>query len=95
MIAYCGYHSFYYISSHSFNCISMSVFLDGMMGYASILGVPHAPFWVAFNKTHTKILRQAHQNSKTISNSVILTPLEFLYNPRRERDNNARRCYHQ
>ena len=93
MIADCGYHSFYYISSHSFNCISMSVFLDRMMGYVSKLKCTPTDISVAFNKTHTKILRQAHQNSKTISNSVILTPLEFLDNPRRERDNNARRCY--
>ena len=69
MIAYCGYHSFYYISSYSFNCISMSVFLDGMMGYVSKLECTPTDISVAFNKTHTKILRQnAYQNSKTIPN---------------------------
>ena len=69
MIAYCGYHSFYYISSYSFNCISMSVFLDRMMGYVSKLECTPTDISVAFNKTHTKILRQnAYQNSKTKTN---------------------------
>ena len=65
MIAYCGYHSFYYISSYSFNCISMSVFLDRMMGYVSKLECTPTDISVAFNKTHTKILRQKqiHTNS--------------------------------